>query len=219
MQQPTVLIVSDDASFPSAVTGRWQGERDVPAFTLMGSDLCQTLDPETFDMAIVAGLRQGTLAGVRTALRSANKPAIMVLEENCSAGELREARAAGIALRKHESWLDTLLALASEVLRACEATERARRAEQASTTATVEATLGRYILDVRHNLNNALTSMLGNSELLLERGLLSSAARSQAEAIHSMALRMHETLQRFSSLEKELRQASTVDRQASAAAR
>jgi signal transduction histidine kinase len=58
---------------------------------------------------------------------------------------------------------------------------------------------------MRHNLNNALTSVLGNSELLLlEPGSLSAPARSQMETIRSMALRMHEILQRFSSLEKEL---------------
>jgi signal transduction histidine kinase len=219
LQQPTVLIVSDDASFPSTVTGRWQSERDVPVFTLMSSDLCHALDPETFDMAIVAGLRQGSFQGVGSSLQTADKPTVLVLEENCSAGELREARTAGIAFRKHESWLDTLLALASEMLQRCDAVERARQAEQASAAAAMEATLGRYMLDVRPNLNNALTSVLGNSELLLERGLLSSSARSQAETIHSMALRMHETLQRFSSLEKELRQSSGVGRQSSAAAR
>jgi len=219
LQPPTVLIVSDDPSFPSAVTAHWQSERDVPVFTLMTSDLCHALDPETFDMAIVSGLRRGTLPGVRSAVKLADKPAILVLEENCSTAELREARAAGIAFRKHESWLDTLLALASEVLRRCEAVERAQSAEQASAVSTVEATLGRYILDVRHNLNNALTSVLGNSELLLERGLLSSLARAQAEAIHGMALRIHETLQRFSSLENELRQSPAVRRQSSAAGR
>jgi len=47
--------------------------------------------------------------------------------------------------------------------------------------------------------------MLGNSELLLlEPGLLSAEARSQIETIRHMALRMHEVLRRFSSLEKEL---------------
>jgi hypothetical protein len=40
---------------------------------------------------------------------------------------------------------------------------------------------------------------------LLEPGSLSAAARSQIETVRNMALRMHEILQRFSSLEKELR--------------
>ncbi|HTR64810.1 MAG TPA: hypothetical protein VMH85_03490 [Terriglobales bacterium] len=205
MQQPTVLIVSDDPSFSSAVTGRWQSEREMPAFTLMGSDLCHALDPETFDLAIVAGSRSRGVTALQKAL--AGKPAVFVLEENCPAQQLREARACGAALRKHEDWLETLVLLGSEILRRTEATTRAEQAEQAGAVAAVEATLGRYMLEARHNLNNALTSVLGNSELMLEPGILSSVARSQAETIHNMALRMHETLQRFSSLEKELRAA------------
>jgi hypothetical protein len=68
------------------------------------------------------------------------------------------------------------------------------------------------MLQMRHSLNNALTSVLGNSELLLlEPGSLSAAARSQVETIRSMSLRMHEVMQRFSSLEKELK---VVERQA-----
>jgi signal transduction histidine kinase len=58
---------------------------------------------------------------------------------------------------------------------------------------------------MRHTLNNMLTAMLGNSELLLlEPGTLSAEARSQIETIRNMALRIHEILRRFSSLEKEL---------------
>ena len=58
---------------------------------------------------------------------------------------------------------------------------------------------------MRHSINNALTSVLGNSELLLlEPGTLAAEARSQIDTIRHMALRMHEILQRFSSLEKEM---------------
>ena len=68
------------------------------------------------------------------------------------------------------------------------------------------------MLEMRHTMNNALTSVLGNSELLLlEPGLLSAARRSQIETIRNMAVRMHEILQRFSSIEKEM---SVVEQQA-----
>jgi hypothetical protein len=54
-------------------------------------------------------------------------------------------------------------------------------------------------------LNNALTSVLGNSDLLLlEPGTFSAPARAQIETIRNMSLRIHEILQRFSSLEKEM---------------
>ena len=80
-----------------------------------------------------------------------------------------------------------------------------------------QAALGRYMLDVRHTLNNALTSVLGNSELLLlEPGSLSVASRSQIETVRNMAVRMHEILQRFSSIEKEF---NAVEEQAENEAR
>jgi hypothetical protein len=41
--------------------------------------------------------------------------------------------------------------------------------------------------------------------MLLEPGCLSAGTRSQIETIRNMALRMHEILQRFSSLETELK--------------
>src|SRR5216683_1342919 len=90
-------------------------------------------------------------------------------------------------------------------------------AEQAKKSLEQQATLGRYMLDVRHTLNNSLTSVLGNSELLvLDPGSLSAAERSQIETIRNMAVRMHEILRRFSSIEKEL---NAVEKQAENEAR
>ena len=80
-----------------------------------------------------------------------------------------------------------------------------RRAEQLVTASQRHATLGRYMLEMRHGLNNCLTSVLGNAELLLlEPGMLSAEARDQVHTIHTMAMRMHEVMQRFSSLESEM---------------
>ena len=54
---------------------------------------------------------------------------------------------------------------------------RARAAEFACSALERQAMLGRYMLEMRHNLNNALTSVLGNSDLLLlEPGSFSSGA-------------------------------------------
>jgi signal transduction histidine kinase len=93
-----------------------------------------------------------------------------------------------------------------EALRRAEALSRAHTAQQAAVQLQHQATLGRYMLEMRHNLNNALTSVLGNSELLLlEPGALPAAARDQIDTIRHMALRMHEIIHRFSSLEAEMR--------------
>ncbi len=211
MDQSAVLIVSDEAGFSGAITGRWQSERSTPAFTLMGGDLCQGLDPETFDAAIVGKVRPAGLPAVLKALEAAGKPVLLVCEENLSR-EMRESQPRPMILRQHEGWLDAAVLVMSEVLRRCEAVNRLRIAESASAGLQRQALLGDYMLEMRHTLNNALTSVLGNSELLLlEPGALSATMRSQIETIRNMSLRMHEVLQRFSSLEKEL---SVVERQA-----
>jgi signal transduction histidine kinase len=97
------------------------------------------------------------------------------------------------------------LQLASEVLRRTKAEARAAIAQHAIAENGCHATLGRYVLEMRHTLNNCLTSVLGNAELLLlEPGALTSLAREQVETIHMMAMRINEILQRLSSLELEL---------------
>jgi len=67
------------------------------------------------------------------------------------------------------------------------------------------AALGRYVLEVRHNLNNALTSILGNSDLLLlDADTIAVPQRTQIETIRNMGMRLNEIMQRFSSLQKEM---------------
>jgi hypothetical protein len=62
------------------------------------------------------------------------------------------------------------------------------------------------MLEMRPGINNALTSAIGNADLLLlEPGQLSPGCREQIRTIHAMALRLNEVVQRFSSLAAELR--------------
>lgn len=205
MDQATVLIVSDDAEFSRAITGRWQTERITPNFTLMSGDLCQALEDDAFDVAVVGGLRRGGLPAVLQALDPA-KPILLVCDEKESIRQARESQPRIMALRQYEGWLDALVLIVSEALRRSEAVKRLRRAEHENALLQQQATLGNYMREMLHNLNNALTSVLGNSELLLlEPGSLSANSQSQIETIRNMALRMHEILQRFSSLEKELK--------------
>ena len=106
---------------------------------------------------------------------------------------------------------------ASEAVHRSRAETRARAAEFACSALERQATLGRYMLEMRHSLNNALTSVLGNSDLLLlEPGSFSAQTRAQIETIRNMTLRIHEIMQRFSSLEKEM---NVVAQQAGQASR
>ena len=212
MQQPTVLIVSDEAEFSRAITGRWQSERHVPAFTSMTGDLCQRLDADEFDLAIVGPSPAAALVQVLTALESAGKPVVLVCGAQHSAQSMRDAQSRAMVLHQREGWLDALVLVASETLRRCDALARVRELEEENALLKSQSTLGLYMLEMRHSLNNALTSVLGNSELLLlEPVTFSASIRSQIETIRNMGLRMHEVLQRFSSLEKELKVTETQE--------
>ena len=212
MDQASVLIVSDEAELARAVTARWQSERTVPAFTLMSSDVCLGLDPDTFQLAIAGGLRPQALSVVLESMEAAGKRVLFVSKDMRVVQTVRDRWPGMAIVRQQENWLDTLVLVAGEILRRVGAEAEARRLEEANQLLERQAHLGRYMLEMRHTLNNTLTSVLGNSELLLlEPGSLSAGARSQIETIRNMSLRMHEILQRFSSLEKEL---TVVDRQA-----
>lgn len=202
----TVLIIADQADLARTLTARWQAERTVPLFTLMTGDLCSGVNASAFDMAVVGAVRPGVLPSVLTILESTDKPVLFVAADAQTAATIHETHSRTLVLRQHEGWLDALILVATEALRAGEALARARCAEQTAASYQGQAMLGRYMLEMRHTLNNALTSLLGNSELLLaEPGTLSARSREQLETIRHMAIRMHEILQRFSSLEIELR--------------
>ena len=216
MEQPTVLIISDEPEFSRAVMDRWQAEREAPAFTLMSGDLCRDLDGAGFDLAVVGPVRT-RVASLLQVLDPADKPVLLVRKEKQGVEEASKTQPGIRVLKQQEGWLDALVLVSSEILRLGEATVRARRAEEAGNTLQRQATLGQYMLEERHTLNNSLTSVLGNSELLLlEPGSFSASARSQIETIRNMAVRIHEILQRFSSIEKEL---NAVEKQAENEAR
>ena len=206
LQAPAVLIISDDGDFARTITSRWQSERTVPVFTLMSGDLCPGINPASFELAIVGEVRPGVLPSVLTILEASGQPVIFVASDSQGVYTVRETHTRTLVLRQHEGWIDALMLIAGEVLRALHAWKRAQAAEAALARSEAQATLGRYVLDMRHSLNDALTSVLGNSELLLAQSATFSAlAREQIETIRSMSVRINEIFQRFSSLENELR--------------
>ena len=210
MDTSTVLIISDDAEFSRRVTARWQAERTVPAFTLLSAELWPRFAVDTFDVAIVGELRRDLLSVVLEPLHSTGQPIFCVCQDTATAQLVRDRWPRVCILRTSDAAadqvsIDTLVLAASEGVQRARAESRARSAEVSCATLERQAMLGRYMLEMRHNLNNALTSVLGNSDLLLlEPGSLSAQTRSQIETIRNMALRIHEIMQRFSSLEKEM---------------
>ena len=205
MNQPTVLILADDADFARSLVGRWQVERSVPAFTLMGSESWSGAGPAAFDLAVVGPVHPSRRSAILRALESGAAPVVSVVVDVKEQQAARAEHPRIAVVRQHDGWADTLIVLCTELLRRVDANVRARRSEQAASTAQRHATLGRYMIEMRHSFNNALTSVLGNAELLLlEPGALSAQVRDQVDTIHTMAMRMHEIMQRFSSLESEM---------------
>ena len=208
MRHADILILTDENEFARLLTACWQGERQVPAMTVLGSDVWSKQEAPAHDLVVIGPLREGRLAGI---LRSLDSAAAVIL---CAQGDLRELadlrerypRLVHVPLR--EDWAQTLLLVAGESLRRAEALRLARKAQRAASQNAHDAMLGRYMLEMKHSVNNALTGVLGNAELLLfEPGQLSAQSLEQIKTIHSMALRINEIMQRFSSLASEMLEA------------
>jgi signal transduction histidine kinase len=220
MDQRTVVILSDDPVFCCALTSRWQTERNVPTFTVVSGDSWRGVNAETCDLIILGGLPWERTYQALTFLSFLEKPLLLVCREPVAAKVVHEKFPAVMVLKETEEWLDSVMLLAAECLRRVAAQARALQAEKAVAALEREAVLGRYMVEMRHGLNNALTSVLGNAELvLLEPGILSGEARLQVETIRNMAMRVNEVLQRFTSLETELRTVETHTEQIRAKAR
>ena len=210
METQTVLIISDEPDFSRRITARWQMERNVPTFTLLSGELWPRFAVDIFDVAIVGQLRRDLLSVVLEPLHSTGQPIFCVGQDAATAQLIKDRWPRVSILRIGECqetahWLETLVLAAAEAVHRSRAESRARTAEMACSTLERQATLGRYMLEMRHNLNNALTSVLGNSDLLLlEPGSFSAQTRAQIETIRNMTVRIHEIMLRFSSLEKEM---------------
>jgi signal transduction histidine kinase len=204
LEQPTVLVLSADSEIARAILARWQTERNVPAFALVSSQVWNGATTAAFELAILGPVEAAEVE--LKALEQTGKPVICLCASARAAQAVREKLPRVLPLVQHEGWLDTLVLLGSECLRRVEAVKCAQQAEQAAALNQRQATLGRYMIEMRHSLNNALTSVLGNSELLLmEPAAFSAQVREQLEIIRNMGLRMHEIIQRFSSLESEMK--------------
>jgi signal transduction histidine kinase len=203
LHRPTVLILSSDPAFSRDLTESWFQGGEAPEFVLLEENLCRELQRDTYDLAIADAVSPGKRANLRQALAAAGKPAIVVHSDasadSCSIhGPILELR------RTSQSWPAMPALLGREILRRAQADARASESDRLHTAADAEATLGRYMVEMYHTVNNALTSVLGNAELLLLEPGLPAPVMAQADTIRNMALRLHEVFQRFSSLEKEL---------------
>ncbi|HTW22633.1 MAG TPA: hypothetical protein VMD78_03485 [Candidatus Baltobacteraceae bacterium] len=211
LNDASVLIVSDDTEFARAVVGHWQAKPLVPEITIVTSDLLRPVSQPRHDLVIVGAVRGGNLPPILSAISSPPSTAgVYVASCDEDVAALQEKYPQLLIVPRQDHWVRTLLLVSIEALRRVEAIARAQRAERLALASQRHATLGRYMLEMRPSINNALTSVLGNADLLLlEPSPASGESREQIHAIHTMALRLNEVMQRFSSLMTEMQAGET----------
>jgi signal transduction histidine kinase len=185
------------------LTDKWPARADAAECVVLQDDLCRELRPDSFDLAIADATSADKHTRMKNSLAAAGRPAILINAEQHSQPYQLDGNVVELP-RDIPQWAATAALLGEEILRRTLAESRARQSEQARSVAEAEATLGRYMVEMRNNVNNALTSVLGNAELLLHEPGLPAPVQAQADTIRNMALRLNEIFQRFSSIEKEL---------------
>jgi signal transduction histidine kinase len=65
--------------------------------------------------------------------------------------------------------------------------------------------LGKFIAGHQHDMANALTGLMGHAELLMTERDITQEVRQKMGTIHAMSLRIHDVLQKLSSLDRDLR--------------
>ncbi len=211
MRHANVVILTDESEFARLLTACWQAERQAPGIAVLNSDLWREHDAPPADLIVVGPVREGKLTSVLQSVDPGTAVILCAPADSREFGQLRAKYPRLVHIPLREDWAQTLLLVAGESLRRTEALRIARQAERNAAKNENYATLGRYMLEMKHSLNNALTSTLGNAELLLlEPGQLTSQSLAQIKTIHSMALRINEIMQRFSSLASEMTEAENA---------
>jgi hypothetical protein len=233
MYRPTVLILASDPAFSREITANWPRDpaprSDGPEFIVLDEGFSRDLQGSHYDLAIADASSEGKAdekdnknekdkgknkikrkhlnkrlnKDLKQSLAAAGKPAILIHSDPSL--DFYNIHGAVLELRREPGIWPVMAGLAGrEILRRCQAEFRAREAEKICAAAQAEATLGRFMVEMRTNVNNALTTVLGNAELLVLEPGLPASVLAQADTIRNMALRLHEVFQRFSSIEKEL---------------
>jgi hypothetical protein len=230
----TVLILASDPAFSREITAQWPQDPERhsagPEFIMLDEGFSRDLQGSHYDLAIADAASVGKkssgnkndsnnsrITALKESLVAAGKPAILI-HSDPSLG-FYNLHGAILELRREPGFWAALAGLVGrEILRRQHAESRAREAEKLCAAAQTEATLGRYMVEMRTNVNNVLTTVLGNAELLAIEPGLPATVLVQADAIRNMALRLHEVFQRFSSIEKELGVAARESKRVRAAA-
>ena len=205
---PTVLIVSSDARFAAAVIERWQRAVVCPSnsgacsadFVSMAADVSSGDAISAYNVAIIGPLTAERLPPLLERFGRTERPVLVIGDDACQAEVERATLANVIGIAQQGDWVGKVVLSLIHLLGGT----RDEISATAEGVAADDSTIGRYVSEIRHKLNNALTAILGNAELLLiDAPALTERAREQVATIHQMALSMHELFRRMQSLEAE----------------
>ena len=211
MKNANVLILTDDPEFARLLSSCWPAERHAPSITVLNSDVWKAQGGETFDLVVLGPVGENKLSVILGTIHPGVAVILCASADSREIQQLRSRHPRLLHVPLREDWTQTLVLVAGESLRRVHAGRQAKQALSRAFESEREAVLGRYMSDMKHNVNNALTTILGNAELLLlEPGQLSAQSLHQIKTMHSMTLRIHEIMQRFSSLASEMREAENA---------
>jgi hypothetical protein len=198
-----ILIISDDPDFVRSLMSSWRLERDSPSITAVSTNGTVKAGLSGQEMVVVGPLRACTSLPQIPAVHPDSVVCVVGDEESLQI--VHAERANWVLLPEHNGWMKILFSVAGEVLRRAAAEARAREAELANLSQRRFGVLGKSLLDARPGMVNALTSLLGNADLILLSGEpLPDSCREHVRTIHTMALRLNEIVQRLSSVENEM---------------
>jgi signal transduction histidine kinase len=211
LKNANVLILTDDPEFARLLSSCWPAERHAPSITVLNSDVWKAQGGETFDLVVLGPVGENKLSVILGTIHPGVAVILCASADSREIQQLRSRHPRLLHVPLREDWTQTLVLVAGESLRRVHAGRQAKQALSRAFESEREAVLGRYMSDMKHNVNNALTTILGNAELLLlEPGQLSAQSLHQIKTMHSMTLRIHEIMQRFSSLASEMREAENA---------
>ena len=208
------MILTDDSEFARLLSSCWRTERHAPAITVLNSELVESRrDGEAYDLVVLGPVGEGRLIRrfCRTLAPKRRRDFVRASGLSRNAAVAFALPATCCTYRCVRTGPRLCCWSPANHCGACSAGRQVKQAISRAAQNERDATLGRYMLEMKHSVNNALTSILGNAELLLlEPGQLSAQSLQQIKTMHNMTLRINEIMQRFSTLASEMREAENA---------
>jgi hypothetical protein len=166
LPKTSALILTDDAEFARLLSACWQTERQLPGLSVVTSPLWNRGEAVACDLIVLGPVEHPHPAELLTSVASSTAIILCAASDLRELGRLRKRYPRLLHVPLREDWAQVVLLVAGESLRRTEALRLAKQAEQRALQNANDAVLGRYMTDMKHNVNNAMTSLLGNAELL-----------------------------------------------------